>query len=262
MLSTPNLLTLDNEEAKIVIGKNVPFVTGSFTNTGSSKAVNPFQTVERKDVGLTLRVKPADQRKRHGQDADLPGGLQRAGVTRQFAHRPHHQQALHRIQRAGGRRQIIVLGGLMQDELFRQTEDKVPVPGRHPGSGQPVQQRNPLAQEDQPDGVPAPRGGARCAQPATALCWTATTLSAALQQAAQPAPAQPCVTIYDAPVLPPLARPRTGPPDAAASCCPANRPPETPADAPPAALRLCPHRTSCCWRTMASELVLWHGPRA
>ena len=59
ILSTPTLLTLDNEEARIVIGQNVPFVTGSFTNTGGSNgAVNPFQTVERKDVGLTLRVKP------------------------------------------------------------------------------------------------------------------------------------------------------------------------------------------------------------
>ena len=59
VLSTPNLLTLDNEEAKIVIGQNVPFVTGQFTNTGApSNTVNPFQTIERKDVGLTLRVKP------------------------------------------------------------------------------------------------------------------------------------------------------------------------------------------------------------
>jgi len=59
VLSTPNLLTLDNEEAKIVIGQNVPFVTGQFTNANtSSGSVNPFQTVERKDVGLTLRVKP------------------------------------------------------------------------------------------------------------------------------------------------------------------------------------------------------------
>ncbi|MDP2256069.1 MAG: type II secretion system secretin GspD, partial [Polaromonas sp.] len=61
ILSTPNLLTLDNEEAKIVIGQNVPFVTGQYTNAGggtNSGSVNPFQTVERKDVGLTLRVKP------------------------------------------------------------------------------------------------------------------------------------------------------------------------------------------------------------
>jgi len=59
VLSTPNLLTLDNEEAKIVIGENVPFVTGSYTsNNTSGSTVNPFTTVERKDVGLTLKVKP------------------------------------------------------------------------------------------------------------------------------------------------------------------------------------------------------------
>jgi general secretion pathway protein D len=60
ILSTPNLLTLDNEEAKIVIGQNVPFITGQYTNanSGGTGSVNPFQTIERKDVGLTLRVKP------------------------------------------------------------------------------------------------------------------------------------------------------------------------------------------------------------
>lgn len=57
ILSTPNILTLDNEEAKIVIGKNVPFVTGSYTTT-STTSTTPFQTYERKDVGLTLKVKP------------------------------------------------------------------------------------------------------------------------------------------------------------------------------------------------------------
>ena len=59
VLSTPNLLTLDNEEARIVVGRNVPFVTGQYTsNNSNSGSVNPFQTIERKDVGLTLRVKP------------------------------------------------------------------------------------------------------------------------------------------------------------------------------------------------------------
>ena len=59
VLSTPTLLTLDNEEAKIVVGQNVPFVTGQYTNNNTNNgAVNPFQTVERKDVGLTLKVKP------------------------------------------------------------------------------------------------------------------------------------------------------------------------------------------------------------
>jgi general secretion pathway protein D len=63
ILSTPNLLTLDNYQAKIVVGQNVPFITGSFTTaatvaTPTAGAVNPFQTIERKDVGLTLRIKP------------------------------------------------------------------------------------------------------------------------------------------------------------------------------------------------------------
>ena len=56
ILATPNMVALDNEEAKIVVGQNVPFITGSFT-TGASGANNPFQTIERKDVGLTLRIK-------------------------------------------------------------------------------------------------------------------------------------------------------------------------------------------------------------
>ena len=57
ILSTPNILTLDNEEAKFVVGQNVPFVTGSFTQS-SNASTNPFQTIERKDIGLTLRVTP------------------------------------------------------------------------------------------------------------------------------------------------------------------------------------------------------------
>jgi len=61
ILSTPTLLTLDNFQAKIVVGQNVPFLTGSFaapTGVVAGPAVNPFQTIERKDVGLTLRIKP------------------------------------------------------------------------------------------------------------------------------------------------------------------------------------------------------------
>ncbi len=59
ILSTPTLVTLDNEEAEIVIGENVPFVTGSFTSTGAGdSATNPFQTIQREDVGLTLKIKP------------------------------------------------------------------------------------------------------------------------------------------------------------------------------------------------------------
>ena len=59
VLSTPNLVSLDNEEARIVIGQNVPFVTGSYASSGSGTGgtVNPFTTVDRKDVGLTLKIK-------------------------------------------------------------------------------------------------------------------------------------------------------------------------------------------------------------
>jgi len=57
ILSQPNIQTLDNEEAKFLVGQNVPFVTGSFTQPGSS-SINPFQTFERQDIGLQLRVKP------------------------------------------------------------------------------------------------------------------------------------------------------------------------------------------------------------
>jgi general secretion pathway protein D len=59
ILSTPSLLTLDNEEAYITVGSEVPFVTGSYTNTGvGNGASNPFQTIERQSVGVTLKVTP------------------------------------------------------------------------------------------------------------------------------------------------------------------------------------------------------------
>lgn len=56
VLSTPNLLTMDNEQAEIIVGQNVPFITGQNSTQGGT--ANPFQTIERKDIGLTLRVKP------------------------------------------------------------------------------------------------------------------------------------------------------------------------------------------------------------
>lgn len=73
ILSTPSIVTLDNQEAEIAVGQEVPFLTGSYASTGNAgggnNAVNPFQTVERKQVGLTLRVTP------HIRDADA-GTLQ------------------------------------------------------------------------------------------------------------------------------------------------------------------------------------------
>lgn len=57
LLSTPSIMTIDNQEAKIVVGQNVPFITGQSTNS-SSGTTNPFTTIERQDVGITLKVKP------------------------------------------------------------------------------------------------------------------------------------------------------------------------------------------------------------
>ncbi len=62
VLSTPNLMTLDNAEAQITVGQNVPFITGSFAQAvgvpGTATPVNPFQTIERKDIGIKLKIKP------------------------------------------------------------------------------------------------------------------------------------------------------------------------------------------------------------
>ncbi|OZI33827.1 type II secretion system protein GspD [Bordetella genomosp. 10] len=58
ILSTPNLMTLDNEAASIMVGKTVPFVTGQYVTSGSGSSSNPFQTIEREDVGLKLNIRP------------------------------------------------------------------------------------------------------------------------------------------------------------------------------------------------------------
>ncbi|MBO9356165.1 type II secretion system protein GspD [Bordetella petrii] len=58
ILSTPNLLTLDNEPASILVGKTVPFVTGQYVTSGSDGSSNPFQTIEREDIGLKLNIRP------------------------------------------------------------------------------------------------------------------------------------------------------------------------------------------------------------
>ena len=134
ILSTPNLLTLDNEQAQVVIGQNVPFITGQYAQTGTQTTPTPFQTIERRDVGLTLRVKPQI----------TEGGTVRMSIFQEVS----SVQDL-TINNASGpitnKRsletnvlvddgQIIVLGGLLQDALSN-GEDKVPVLGDVPGFG-------------------------------------------------------------------------------------------------------------------------------
>ncbi|MEY4749322.1 MAG: hypothetical protein RIQ60_1536 [Pseudomonadota bacterium] len=125
ILSTPNLVSLDNEEAKIVIGQNVPFVTGSFTSTGTSSAsVNPFQTVERKDVGLTLRVKPqigesgTVRMSIYQENSSVVPG---SGST----NGPTTDKSSIETTVVVDDGQIMVLGGLLQD-AYNDGEDRVP----------------------------------------------------------------------------------------------------------------------------------------
>ncbi|OIN91400.1 MAG: type II secretion system protein GspD [Comamonadaceae bacterium CG1_02_60_18] len=127
VLSTPNLLTLDNEEAKIVIGQNVPFVTGQFTNTGSNNTgtVNPFQTIERKDVGLTLKVKP--QISENGT-VKLAIYQEVSSVLASTVSAPNGPTTNKRTIESNvlvDDGAIVVLGGLLQDEYSGNAE-KVP----------------------------------------------------------------------------------------------------------------------------------------
>ncbi len=126
VLSTPNLLTLDNEEAKIVIGQNVPFVTGQFTNTNSGTgSVNPFQTIERKDVGLTLKVKP--QISENGT-VKLTIFQEVSSVQASTINAPNGPTTNKRTIESNvlvDDGSVVVLGGLLQDE-FTGSGDKVP----------------------------------------------------------------------------------------------------------------------------------------
>jgi general secretion pathway protein D len=130
VLSAPNLLTLDNEEAKIVIGQNVPFVTGQYTNS-SSGTTNPFQTIERKDVGLTLKVKP--QISENGtvrlQIFQEVSNVQAS--TQGSANGPTTNKRSIESNVLVEDGAIVVLGGLMQDE-YGSSADKVPVMGDLP----------------------------------------------------------------------------------------------------------------------------------
>ncbi len=126
ILSTPNLLTLDNEEAKIVIGQNVPFVTGQYTsNNSSSGSVNPFQTIERKDVGLTLRVKP--QISENGTIKmtifQEVSSVQASSVNASSGLITNKRSIESTVLVDDGA--VVVLGGLLQDE-YAGNEDKVP----------------------------------------------------------------------------------------------------------------------------------------
>lgn len=135
IVSTPNLITLDNEEAKIVVGENVPFITGQFTNTGTA-TTSPFQTIERKDVGITLRIRP--QIGENGtvrmvifQEQSSVKETTAAGTSNAG---PSTTKRSIESQVVVDDGQIIVLGGLIEDR-FVETKTKVPLLGDLPYVG-------------------------------------------------------------------------------------------------------------------------------
>ena len=135
ILSTPNLVTLDNEEAKIVVGENVPFVTGSYTNTGSSTStVSPFQTIERKDVGLTLRVRPQVGEGGTVRMTIFQEDARVNAATAAATNGPTTSKSSIETTVVVDDGQVLVLGGLMKDE-YSGGETKVPLLGDIPVVG-------------------------------------------------------------------------------------------------------------------------------
>jgi general secretion pathway protein D len=131
ILSTPTLLTLDNEEARIVVGQNVPFITGQYATTGTTGTVQPFQTIERRDVGLVLRVRPQI----------TEGGAVRLGIYQEVSRVQDTSAAGPILSKRSlestvvvDNDQIVVLGGLIQDSMTDGTQ-KVPYVGDVPVIG-------------------------------------------------------------------------------------------------------------------------------
>jgi general secretion pathway protein D len=135
ILSTPSILTLDNQEAYITVGEQVPFVTGSFTNTGAGGdgAQNPFQTIERENVGITLTVTP------HINDGDsvvLDIMQEVSSISKTTVAASdvitNERKIQTKVLALDG--QVIVLGGLIKDEV-QDAQQKVPLLGDIPYLG-------------------------------------------------------------------------------------------------------------------------------
>ncbi len=143
VLSTPTLVTMDNEEAEISVGQEVPFLTGSFSNTGASggSSINPFQTIERKDVGLTLGITPQIN---EGNNIKLKLKLEvsslASGSSGSAVDLVTNKRTLsNTVSVEDG--QVLVLGGLIDDNL-NDTQRGVPFLSKIPGLGNLFKYRN------------------------------------------------------------------------------------------------------------------------
>jgi general secretion pathway protein D len=140
ILSTPNILTMDNQEAEIIVGQNVPFVTGAFSQISSGSAVeNPFQTIERRDVGLTLRIKPQiteGSAIKMEIYQEVSSVAQRGEATDIVTNTRSLQTTV-----VAENNRMLVLGGLIQDDISQNVQ-KVPLLGDIPILGNLFRYRN------------------------------------------------------------------------------------------------------------------------
>ncbi len=134
VLSTPNLLTLDNEEAQIIVAQQIPFVTGSYAQTGATASVTPFQTIERRDVGLTLKIKPTIS---DNGTVKLLIYQEVSNVVNSTISSPAgpttNKRAISTVVQPG-EDDLVVLGGLIQDQVENGVS-QVPVLGNIPYLG-------------------------------------------------------------------------------------------------------------------------------
>lgn len=127
ILSTPSLVTMDNEEAEIVVGQSVPFVTGSYTSIGTggtATPTNPFQTISREDVGLSLKIKPQIN---EGSTVRMEIAQEVSSIsssTTGAADIVTNKRAIKTSVMVDSG-EVLVLGGLIDDQLM-ENEQKVP----------------------------------------------------------------------------------------------------------------------------------------
>ena len=230
VLSTPNLMTLDNEEARIIIGNNVPFVTGSYANTGgNSGAVNPFTTVERKDVGLMLKVRPQISENGTVKMAIYQEVSKIDDATRKDPNGPTTSKRSIESNVVVDDGSIIVIGGLLEDS-YSQGEDKVPVMGDIPVLGNLFKSENRARRKTNLMVFLRPivvRDNAT----SDALMMDRYESIRALQQVTQPAPSTMLRAVSGAPVLPAL--PARAQPRPSAWATPLAAPSSDPAQAVP-----------------------------
>ncbi len=232
VLSTPNLMTLDNEEAKIVIGNNVPFVTGSYANTGgNSGAVNPFNTVERKDVGLMLRVRPQISENGTVKMSIYQEVSKIDDSTRKDTNGPTTSKRSIESNVVVDDGNIIVIGGLLEDS-YSQAEDKVPVMGDIPVVGALFRSENRSRKKTNLMVFLRPVV-VRDSMTSDALMTDRYEAIRALQQVVQPDNNLVMRSVSGAPILPPL-EPRAMPAaEPALQPTPVPAPVQPPAPVPP-----------------------------